>query len=193
MELAELKAELRKKIADEISSLPEDYITASDMELSRMVISLKEFIDARNIMIYCSVKREPTTLEIAKTALAMGKTTAFPLCYRGGIMHAHAVSSLGELRPAVLGIPAPPDSAPLISPEELDLIIVPALTYDKDGYRLGYGGGYYDRYLPGLSACTVGLARQRLMRTELPREPHDVAVKCIVTEDSIRTNGGATH
>ena len=180
------KAELRERIGAEISALPDDYIAASNDGLFLRTTSLKEFIDARNIMIYYSVKREPATLKIAETALSMGKTVAFPLCCRGGLMQARIVKDFGELRPAMLGIPAPLDTTPAIGPEELDLIIVPALAYDKEGYRLGYGGGYYDRYLRGVPVFTAGLARERLLKEKLPREPHDVPVKYIITEDRVQ-------
>ena len=180
--LHELKARLRDQISREISALPDAYISNSDEGLFLQVISFEQFVSARNIMIYYSVKREPATRKIAEAALAAGKTVAFPYCYRGGIMQARIVRSLDMLRPAILGIPAPPDDTPVIAPEELDLIIVPALTYDRNGYRIGYGGGYYERYLPGISAFTAGLARERLLKDELPVEPHDVAVKCVITE-----------
>ena len=100
-------------------------------------------------------------------------------------MEARVVRSLDELAPSMLGIPAPPDTAKLLAPEELDLIFVPALAYDAFGYRIGYGGGYYDRYLHDLSAYTVGLARERLLREILPVEPHDIAVKCVIMEDRV--------
>ena len=190
-----IKVELRKKIREKIAALPDDYIAASDNGLLLRVTTLKEFIAARNIMIYCSVEREPATWEIIKAAMSMGKTVALPLCYRGGVMDARAISDLADLRPAMLGIPAPPDTAPVIAPEELDLIIVPALMFDMSGYRLGYGGGYYDRYLSGTGAFTVGLARERLITDTLPREPHDIAVKCLVTEWKTRNFGrdGGIH
>jgi len=181
----EKKANLRNQIIGEISALPDEYTAISDRGLFLWVTTLVEFITSRNIMIYYSVKREPATQEIAEFALSMGKTVAFPYCYRGGIMQARVVNNLNELRPAMLGIPAPPDTSPVISREELDLIIVPALTYDKKGYRLGYGGGYYDRYLCDIPALTVGLARARLIKDELPKEPHDIAVKCVITEDGV--------
>ena len=165
--------------------MPEDYIIDSNWGIFLRVLSLKSFNDARTVMIYCSIKREPDTLEIAKAALHMGKTVAFPYCYKGGIMEARVVGSMSELQPAMLGIPAPPDTAPPIAPEELELIIVPALTYDLAGNRLGYGGGYYDRYLNGIPALTVGITRERLLERELPVEPHDIAVKCVVTEERI--------
>ena len=97
-------------------------------------------------------------------------------------MHAGVAGRLEELSPEVLGIPAPKESAVRLDPDELDLIIVPAITFDRSGYRLGYGGGYYDRYLAQTKAFTVGLARERLVKEELPREAHDIAVKCLITE-----------
>jgi len=181
------KIELRKRLIDEIAALPTEYLSDSDEWLFLRVTSLKEFNAARNIMVYCSVEREPDTHMIAQAALSTGKTVAFPYCYRGGIMQARIVRDLSELKPSMLGIPAPSDEAPMISPEELDLIIVPALAYDYSGYRVGYGGGYYDRYLSGVRAYTVGIARERLMMEKLPKEKHDVPVKCVITESEIRS------
>ena len=179
----ELKAHLRKSISAEISGLPDDYVSASDNGITMRVMSLEEFAAARNILVYYSVKREPATHEIAEKALSMGKTVAYPFCIRGGIMQARIVKSIAELRPAVLGIPAPLDNAPVIEPAELDLIFVPALSYDNSGFRIGHGGGYYDRFLSGIPAFTVGLARELLMKDKLPIEQHDIPVKCVITEE----------
>ena len=173
---------LRRQILDDMATLPDGYITESDDMLRRHVTGLGEFQCAGNIFVYYSVGREPGTLGICEEAFRLGKTVAFPYCHRNGVMQARVVDSLDRLVPAALGIPAPPDDARVIEPDALDLIIVPALTYDEQGYRLGRGGGYYDRYLYGLAAFTVGLARTRLLMGRLPREPHDMAVKCLVTE-----------
>ena len=180
-----IKSVLREQLKDEIAALPDDYISASDNGLLMLVSSMSEFLSAGNIMLYYSVEREPCTLEIANVALSMGKTVAFPYCYRAGVMCARIVTGHSDLKPAMLGIPAPPETADVIKPEALDMVIVPALTYDRSGYRLGYGGGYYDRYLCGIPAFTIGLARARLMKDELPREPHDIAVKRVVTESEV--------
>ena len=184
----QLKTELRKRVLEEIATLPDSYFADSDARLLLRVTSLSEFVAAKTIMMYCSVKNEPGTLGIAEAALSAGKTVAFPCCYRGGIMEARSVSCLSQLRPAVLGIPAPPGDAPLIASNKLELIIVPALAFDKAGYRLGYGGGYYDRYLRSVNAITVGLARERLIREKLPAEPHDIAVNLVITEERIWLN-----
>ena len=186
MDIKSIKNELRMYAHDTISALPDEYFSESDNRLFHLTTSLSEFTNARNIMLYFSVKREPNTHGIAEAALMAGKTVAFPYCFRGGIMQARTVRSLDELQPAMFGIPAPAVTAPVIRREELDLIIVPALVFDKGGYRIGSGGGYYDRYLPGIRAFTVGLGRERLFTDELPREPHDIAVDCVVTEYGLR-------
>jgi len=183
------KEQLRKIIREEISALPEEYIAASNQGIFKNVMTLDEFISARSIFIYYSIEKEPATLELAQQALEMGKTVAFPLCYRDGIMDARIVNNFTDFSTSVsiIGIPSPPITAPIIQPEELDLILVPALAFDSRGFRLGLGGGYYDRYLSNLPAYTVGLARGRILKDEIPSEPHDVPVKCIVSEEQILT------
>jgi len=185
MKIEHIKSQLRKTVREDIASLPGEYIAHSNEGILRRVLALDEYAKAKHIMLYHSIDREPDTIALARHALKSGKKVAFPFCYKGGIMQAHEVSSLSVMKPAMLGIPAPPENSPVISPELFDLIIVPALSYDKDGYRLGYGGGYYDRYLCNLSAYTVGITRQRLLRNDVPKEPHDVAVHCLVTEEEV--------
>ena len=179
------KKNLREQVHNDIASLPHDYIIESDKGIHANVLALSEFILARKTMIYHSVGREPDTLRTIDSAYALGKSVALPRCYKGGVMEAREIKGLEALVPGMLGIPAPPDSAALIKPEEFELIFVPGLMFDESGYRLGYGGGYYDRYLSETSAFTVGLARDRLVTDKLPREPHDISVKCLVTESRI--------
>jgi len=185
MNIADTKKQLRNDVRDEIAALHEDYIKSSNYGIFKQLTSLSEYLQAQRIMLYYSIGREPSTVAIANAALADGKIVTFPHCFPGRKMEARIVESLEQLVPAVLGIPAPPDSAPAIAPEHLDLIIVPGLIFDTSGYRLGYGGGYYDRYLSNISAFTIGITRQRLLRTEVPKEPHDVAVNCLITEENI--------
>ena len=178
------KTALRKLVRAEIAALPADYIAQSDTGIYYNIITLREFHDAKAILFYNSVGREPDTARLAALALEMGKTVAFPYCHGDGIMDARVVKDLGELVPALMGIPAPPEGAPVLPRAALDLIIVPALAFDAAGYRLGYGGGYYDRYLAGCGVFTIGLAREKLLKDAVLREEHDVAVACLVTEKS---------
>lgn len=176
------KKRLRADALREIDSLPEAYVESSDAGILANLTVLPEFISAGVIMFYYSVDREPDTRKAIESALRQGKTVALPISYGGGVMRAHELTDPGLLTDGLHGIPAPPESARLIDADEIDLVIVPAVNFDAQGYRLGYGGGYYDRFLPGVRAFTAGLARQRLVKSEVPREPHDIPVRCLVTE-----------
>lgn len=178
------KKSFRRKILNEISSLPQEYITDSDSKIFKNLIKLPEFVNSQNIFAYLSVDREPDTVSIIKYALKLGKTIALPLSLDGGKMELHTVNSLNELAPGRFGIPAPSASSPLLSANDIDFIIVPAITFDRNGFRLGRGGGYYDRFLSCTSAFSVGLGRELLIRN-IPLENHDESVRCLITESGI--------
>ena len=178
------KKSFRKEVLAEIDSLPADYIAASDKGIMENFLSLPEFIRAKTVFAYISTGREPDTVGIIKAALSLGKTVCLPVSFDGGIMQPRKIESLEELVPGKFGIPAPPDNAPCVKEEDIDLIIVPAVTFDRRGFRLGRGGGYYDRFLSKSSACSVGLGRERLIKP-VPLEPHDMCADCVVTEENI--------
>jgi 5-formyltetrahydrofolate cyclo-ligase len=143
---------------------------------------MPEFVKARVVFSYYSLGREVDTVRLLQYALDAGKTVALPVCFKGGIMEARAITDLKELTRSDYGLLEPLNSERVVLPEELDFIVVPALAYDCDGYRLGWGGGYYDRYLTKTGAFRTGIGRHRLLREQLPREAHDVPVDCVVTE-----------
>ncbi|NLM84488.1 MAG: 5-formyltetrahydrofolate cyclo-ligase [Clostridiales bacterium] len=185
--MKEIKKQLRREIREKINSLPAEYIEESDAGIAARVCSLPEFINAKTIFTFYSIGREPDTHRIIRRALEMGKTVSLPVCFKGGIMEARAIKDIGELRPSqMMGLMEPLDSKIVIAPEEIDFIVVPALAYDEEGYRVGYGGGYYDRFLVRTKAYTVGITREALMMDAVPREAHDIPVQCIVTEKKAR-------
>ena len=183
------KAALRVQLMERIEALTDDYITESDRGIFENMIRLPEFESAATIFTFYSMGREPDTRRIVDYALALGKTVSMPVCAKRGIMDARAITDVSELSLSCYGLLEPLDSTRIIAPEELDFIIVPALSFDRDGFRLGYGGGYYDRFLAKTRAFTAGVARERLLSDILPREEHDVAVSCVVTESAARRPG----
>jgi 5-formyltetrahydrofolate cyclo-ligase len=178
------KRDLRREILARIDRLPEDYIQSSNRGIYRNIVSLPEFLEASTIFAYCSMDREPDTAGIIRKAFDLGKQVLLPACLGGGVMEARMIRSLSELGPGRFGIPEP-SAVVGVPPDQVDLILVPAVTFDREGFRLGRGGGYYDRYLSGTKAYTVGLAREKLLFDVLPREEHDIPVNCIVTETAI--------
>jgi 5-formyltetrahydrofolate cyclo-ligase len=141
------KKALRKEIIEQTQALPADYIAESDQGIFENIIALPEFKSARTIFSYYSLEREPDTIKLLEYALQLGKTVTLPVCFKGGIMEARAVESLSELSESWYHLLEPLASTRVIAPEALDFIVVPALSFDPDGYRLGRGGGYYDRFL----------------------------------------------
>ena len=86
------------------------------------------------------------------------------------------------LVPAAFGILEPPADAPLLPRADIGLALVPAVCYDRRGFRLGFGGGYYDRWLSGFSGVTVGLCRDCVLQEHVPIEDHDRRVEFLLTE-----------
>jgi len=101
-------------------------------------------------------------------------------------MHAHVLTSMNDLQEGLLGIPTPSKESPIIAPQDIDLVVVPCLACDTSGYRIGYGGGYYDRYLASArQATSVALCRESLLLEQVPREAHDIPVDIVITNARI--------
>ena len=162
----------------------ETYLRACDKPLAERLCALPEYRAARTVLLFVGVGTEPDTLPIIEQALVEGKTVALPRVLGHGIMRAHKIGSLSELVPGAFGIQEPAEESPVIPPSDIDLILVPGLAFARDGHRLGHGGGYYDRYLAACSAFTVGLAREKLLLAAVPAEPHDIPVRCLITEEN---------
>lgn len=140
---------------------------------------------AQTIMAYASYGTEVDTWGILTDILAQGKRLVLPRCEAGGVMHGYAVSDLDELVPGMLGILEPEAGLPVVTLEGICLILVPGLLFDDRGFRLGQGGGYYDRYLAGYEGMTCGLAFAAQRAEALPTAPHDVAVRFLCTQEGI--------
>ena len=171
---AEAKAALRRAL----SQLP----PAGWEELTQAFLVLPEVAQADTILVFYGVGREPDTRPAIRALLERGKRVALPKCLPGRRMQARAVSGLDKLTPGPFRIPEPGEDCPVVDREEIGLILVPAVAYDRRGYRLGQGGGYYDRCLAGYQGRTVGLCRDVLLQDRLPAEPHDLGVEVVLTE-----------
>lgn len=108
---------------------------------------------------------------------------AFPRCLPGRRLQFHGISDPGtQMEPGMMGIPVPSPRCPLIPPEEFDIVIVPGLAFTRRGKRLGYGGGFYDRYLPRCQQATwLAVAFAEQMLPDIPTEEHDLTVPLILS------------
>lgn len=135
------------------------------------------------LLIYVSFGSETDTINIIKYALNDGKTVSVPYC-SGNEMQFYAIESVEDLVKGRFGIPSViPDSYKLIKDFSNSLCLVPALSFDKSGNRLGYGGGYYDRFLSEKNIISVGICCERCIDSALPAEKHDIKVNFLLTEN----------
>lgn len=156
---------------------------------------VEEFIVCRTVMFYASFRSEVHTIEAVGKCLASGKRVALPLTVPAeNRLYPYLVGDPArDLRSGYRSIPEPdPDRAPPLDPGEIEVVVVPGSVFDVHGGRLGYGGGYYDRFLVNQAplAFRIGLAFElQVVDGELPLAPHDQRVDCLVTERNIyRTN-----
>ena len=144
-------------------------------------LALSQVEEADTVMLFCGVGRELDTEPILTALLRRGKRVAYPVCLPGRKMEARAVSSPEELVPGTFGIPAPGEDCPVVKKGEIGVVLVPCLMCDPKGYRLGFGGGYYDRWLADYPGFTVCICPEERLLEEMPRDEFDIPVKLVLS------------
>ncbi|MBP1737510.1 MAG: 5-formyltetrahydrofolate cyclo-ligase [Oscillospiraceae bacterium] len=177
------KAELRRRLRDELASCSVSALSERNALLTKRFLQLSQVRQAKTILLFCGVGSEPDTRLLTEGLWDMGKRVAMPVCLPHRQMEARELTSWEELIPGKFGIQQPGGNCPVLLKEEIDLILVPALACDKEGYRLGQGAGYYDRYLSDYRGMTVALCGKRALLERLPRQAHDLPVSIIVTDE----------
>ena len=181
--IPEKKKLLRKEILAKRDATDAESCSLADADIQARVEALSLFQAAQTVFCYVSVDTEVSTISLIESMLASGKTVCAPRITGGRTMSAHSIMSLDDLEEGAFGIPAPSAKSPLIEPEEIDVAIMPCVTCDRSGVRLGYGGGYYDTYLVNnREAPKIVLCRENLLVDALPLEPHDLLADIIVTD-----------
>lgn len=183
-----LRAEYKRRRAD----IPAQKKAELDSAICAEIVSLACFRFADTVLLYSPIGSEIDITPIAEEALARGKKLAYPLCNTEDC----TITFRYVERPSLLSrgsysIFEPESSAPIFEGGENSLCLVPALAFDKEGFRLGYGKGYYDRFLRNFKGTAIGAVYSELLTDKLPRGFYDLAVGVIVTErGSIITNAG---
>ena len=177
------KKEARRRARAAAAGLDSAYLEECDRVFTARILELQEYKTAKRIFCYVGYGTEPDTRAFLQRALEDGKTVAVPRVCGAGVMRAHVIKALSQLVPGTFGIPEPSENTEMIEPEETELAVVPALVFDREGYRLGHGGGYYDRFLSRTGAFTVGLERELLLLDRVPRDSWDLPVKGRSTEN----------
>jgi len=154
------------------------------IEIMDRFLRLPCFDSAKCILLYASKGGEVHTDGIIRSALSLGKKVALPVTIKEGhALELYEIKSIEELSEGAFGIMEPARNPERrVQPEEVDLVVVPGVSFDRRGHRLGYGMGYYDSLLKKVKGCKAGLAYDMQIVEHVPDEPHDVAVDMVVTQ-----------
>lgn len=196
--ISQNKKDARLAVKRLLSLLSDGYLKNADNKIREHLLSLEGFQKSNTIMTYLSLEREVGTLDFAREVLHRRKRLIVPRVQsHPKALIACEIMSLDEgLVPSRYGI-LEPDKAHIrqVDPYEIEFHVVPGLAFDKKGHRLGRGGGYYDRFLSGISpnAMTVGVCYECQLLDLVPCDSRDMPVQCVVTEKGIYQAAGANQ
>lgn len=182
------KQRLREERLAAREALSEQERSMLDERITQKLLVTSEYSEATTVLTYVSVSSEVSTRMFIECALRDGKTVAVPRCLPGHCLEFVAIASLEQLVAAPFNLLEPVKELPAVTEDQKNnsICIIPALLVDTKGYRLGYGAGFYDRFLstyPGKKICLA--YQQNLSRTTLPHTAFDVAVDVVITESDV--------
>ena len=176
-----MKAELRKKILQEMKALSQEQKQAMDQVLTERFLQHPFYQEAKTIATYLSFPHEFQTQELIEQALKDGKKVLIPKTYPKGRME-FVVYNPQQLAKTSFGLLEPQGDLEVVEPSQIDLIHVPGLAFTTEGYRIGYGGGYYDRYLEHFAGHTMSTIYPCQVQ-EFNSEDHDIAVQEVLIDE----------
>lgn len=165
--------------------LTDDYKASADSAIRQNILSLPEYQDAQTVFCFVGTKNEIDTSQMIDQMIKEGKKVAVPLCTGDGVMVAKRITDRSQLSAGTFGILEPSSEAETIAKSDIDFAVVPCVTCNKIGQRLGHGGGFYDRFLEGAEMDCALVCREETMTAAIPTDLHDIKFDLIVTERHI--------
>ncbi|MCD6336579.1 MAG: 5-formyltetrahydrofolate cyclo-ligase [Candidatus Latescibacteria bacterium] len=182
------KIRVRKRMIAQRGALSAEAVRESSEAIRRRVLALSEVAEARVIHCYVSAKpNEVDTRRLISEALEEGKRIVVPVTklWQRRLDHSE-IEYLDELEPSVFGLLEPKEECRRrIGIGEIDLVIVPGLAFDPRGNRIGFGGGFYDRFLSKVQAPKIALAYSFQVLEKIEAGPHDVRMDKVVTDERV--------
>ena len=177
------KKEARQQVKEWMKKLDKNYIEKADQLIFKQIKELKEFREAKTIFCYASMKNEVDTWQLITLALKQGKNVGVPLCIGKGIMEVRQVHALEDFEEGAYGIMEPSRNCPVLSKEKIDMAVIPCVSADKEGRRLGHGAGFYDRFLDGVTFPKILVCYKELMMDQVPTEEHDILMDQVICDE----------
>ena len=178
------KSHLRELVQNKLEELNRNTFAKGCTEIHKNLFSHCNWNKAKTIAVTLSRGREIDTTKIIEKAWHEKKHVVVPKCDpTSNTMIFREIDTFQQLETVFFGIKEPIESKTKpVYAEDIDLMIVPGICFDLEGYRIGYGGGYYDRYLEKYIGNTISLAFSFQLFNHIPREPYDIPIKEIITE-----------
>lgn len=173
------KQALRKEIRDKKRAMTEAEIVAASQRLAELFVASEAYRQAKTIYGYLPYNQEVRTVPMLQQALADGKRVAVPKCY-GDEMRFIYLEDLSQVEKGYCGIPEPIADEP-VADDATALVLMPGLAFDPQGHRMGYGGGFYDKFLEKEpNHPTIALCYGFQMLEHLETEAHDIPVDTVL-------------
>lgn len=179
------KKEIRKKVLSLRDNINESTKKEWDNLIFDKLVNSQEYKNSQTISIFVSYASEVDTINIIKRMFDDHKKVCVPrVISKENGMKMYALNSFKDLNKGFKGIPEPSIACTEISPKEIDLIVIPGSAFDRTGSRIGYGGGFYDRYLQLLDITTkqIAISYSIQLLEHVPTEPFDLKVPCLITD-----------
>ena len=181
----EEKQQLRAIVRRLEAALAPEYKAKSARSIAHRLLAMPEYQEAQTVFCFVGTDREIDTRPILEDALAAGKTLCVPLCTEPGRMESRQITDLHQLVPGRYGLLEPTADTPVSPVDAIDFAVLPCVTCNYLGQRLGHGGGYYDRYLQQITGTQAVLCRTALMCDEIPMEAHDRTIDFVICEAGV--------
>ena len=176
-----MKSELRKQVLQEMKAIPRTQKVTMDLALTERLLQHPFYQEAKIIATYLSFPHEFQTQELIEQALKDGKKVLIPKTYSKGRMD-FVVYDPQQLVKTSFGLLEPQGDLEVVDASQIDLIHVPGLAFTREGYRIGYGGGYYDRYLKHFTGHTLSTVYPCQIWDFIP-EDHDIPVQEVLIDE----------
>lgn len=183
-DISQQKQLLRNAMMQRRKEMPLALREEADRIIAETVLRHPAYRAAKQVFAYVSMPHEVSTRAVMAAALQDGKRLGLPVCStESHTLTFYRLDALSELKSGAYRIPVPPVSEDrILIPDADTLVLVPMLAFDENGYRLGAGGGYYDRFLAAYPVKTLGICYADCKLTQLPHDAYDRTLACCVTE-----------
>ena len=173
------KKELRRQIREMKRAMTSEQIDAASARLGELFLNCPQYKEAKTIYGYLPYNQEVRTVPMLEQAMKEGKRVAVPKCY-GDEMRFIYMDDLSKVEKGYANIPEPIADDP-VADDKTALVLMPGMAFTKDGKRMGYGGGFYDKFLAAEpDHPTVALCYDFQMVEDLPTEEYDIPVDCVL-------------